>query len=58
MNEIIRGIGEMLGSIALLVVALGNARQGKRINELQKKIDKLEAAENLNEIERQLNQLK
>ena len=58
MNEIIRGIGEMLGSIALLVVALENARQGKRINELQKKIDKLEAAENLNEIERQLNQLK
>ena len=55
MNEI---IGETLRSAALILVALGSIRQGKRIDELQKKIDKLEAAENLNEIERQLNQLK
>lgn len=58
MELISRYSSELLSAISLLLIAIGTIRQGKRIDELQKKIDKLEAAENLNEIERQLNQLK
>lgn len=58
MEFVSKYLSEILSVSGLILIAIGISRQGKKIDELQKKIDKLEAAESLNDIERQLKQLK
>lgn len=58
MEFISRYSSEIISAISLLLIAIGTIRQGKKIDKLQKKVDRLEATESLNEIERQLNQIK
>ena len=58
MTEVMRNILDLLPIIAILLIAIKGDKQEKKIKELEKKIEIHEAAENLNEIERQINQHK
>ena len=55
MENYIMLIGDILPSVAILTLAIYANKRDKKIKELENRLEKLENAETLNEIERQLN---
>lgn len=55
MQSYIMLIGDILPSVAILTLAIYANKRDHKIKELEKRLEKLESAETLNEIERQLN---
>lgn len=58
MLDYIKPILDLLPAIAIFILAIYASKRDKKIKELEKRLEKLEGAECLNEIERQINQLK